>query len=284
MTDTLSMGEVVERTGVPAGTLRMWETRYGFPVPERLSSGHRRYSVADCDDIVRVVAERDRGLSLPAAIERVRAAPAEPEPSLFATLRRASPTLAPRVIPKRALTALSRAIEDEVCARADRCLLFGAFQRVRFYRASERRWAEMARTAELAVAFADFERVLVREQGVCELPLAGDAPLSREWALICEGERLSVALTAWEVPDDRPVPDGARRFETIWTVEPDAVRHVARAAAALAARAEPGLIRERAARLDDGQPPPPPDLGSVMALMGRCVDYLGAAVQSRVRA
>ena len=275
------MGEVVERTGVPAGTLRMWETRYGFPVPERLESGHRRYTARDSEDILRVVAERERGLSLPAAIERVRAAPAQPDPSLFATLRRASPTLAPRVVPKRALVALSRAIEDEVCARADRCLLFGAFQRVRFFRASERRWREMARTAELAIAFADFERPRVRADGVSELPLEGDAPLSREWALICEGDHLSVALTAWEVPAVDEVADGQRRFETVWTVEPDAVRHVARAAAALAARVEPELIRERAGRLDDGRPPPPPDLGSVMALMGRCVEYLGAALKAR---
>ena len=253
-------------------------------MPERRSSGHRRYTPGDVEDIARVVAERERGLSLPAAIDRVRAAPAEPDASLFATLRRASPTLAPRVLPKRALTALSRAIEDELCARADRCLLFGAFQRVRFYRSSERRWREMARTAELAIAFADFQRTLIRDQGVCELPLEGDAPLAREWALICEGERLSVALTAWEVLEDEPVADGARRFETLWTVEPDAVRHVARAAAALAARAEPALIRGRAARLDDGRPPPPPDIDSVMALMTRCVAYLGAAVQPRARA
>ena len=39
----LTIREMAARTGVPQGTLRMWETRYGFPVPERLPSGHRRY-------------------------------------------------------------------------------------------------------------------------------------------------------------------------------------------------------------------------------------------------
>ena len=271
----LTIRDVARRTGVPAGTLRMWEARYGFPAPARLDSGHRRYSAADCAAIARVLAERARGLSLPAAIERVRASSDGGEPSLFAGLRRARPALAPQVLPKRSLIALSHAIEDELCARGERALLFGAFQRVRFFRASERRWRELARTAELAVAFADFERPRVRRHGVCELPLAGDAPLRREWALVCEAERLSVALTAWEITADKPVPDAERRFEAVWTVEPDAVREVARAAAALAAASAPKLIRSRSGRLQE-HPPPPPDLASVMALMSRCVAYLGA--------
>jgi DICT domain-containing protein len=271
---TLSIREVARRTGVSAGTLRMWEARHGFPVPQRLASGHRRYSPANCDAIGRVLAERDRGLSLRAAIERAVVAPVDAEPSLFAALRRSRPALAPRVLPKRALTALSRAIEDECCARAERPLLFAAFQRARFYRASERRWRELARTAELAIAFADFERARVRKRGVCELPLAGDAPLRREWALVCVGDGLSVALTAWERADERPLPDASRQFETLWTIEPEPVWDVARAAAELAAEHAAELIRARARRLER-PPPPAPDMTSVMTLMSRCVDYLG---------
>jgi DNA-binding transcriptional MerR regulator len=135
---TLTIREVVARTGVPAATLRVWETRHGFRAPARLASGHRRYTPADCEAIERVVAERAHGLSLRASIARVASRPVDADPSLFATLRRAQPALSPQVLPKRALTALSRAIEDEICARAERPLLFGAFQRERFYRASER--------------------------------------------------------------------------------------------------------------------------------------------------
>ena len=273
----LTIREVALRTGVPAGTLRMWESRYGFPVPRRLQSGHRRYTPADCEAIERVLVERRRGLSLPAAIHAVATTEAAPDHSLFATLRRASPELAPRTLPKRALSALSHAIEDEYCARGEPALLFAAFQRVALYRASERRWRELARTADLAVAFADFERPRVRRRGVCELPLAADAPVRREWALICVGERLSVALTAWEIAVERPLPDPARRYETIWTVEPEAVRQVARAAAALAAAVAPDAIGARARRLEEGPPPPPPDLASVMRLVNRCVAYLGGA-------
>ncbi len=274
--ETLTIREVARRTGVSAATLRMWESRHGFPAPQRLASGHRRYSQADCAAIAHVLAERDRGLSLRAAIELARAAPPAPESSLFATLRRARPALAPRVLSKRALPALSRAIEDECCARADRALLFGAFQRERFFRASERRWRELARTAELAIAFADFQRPRTPRRGVCELPLARDAPLRREWALVCDSERLSVALTAWEITGERRVTDASRLFETIWTLEPAAVRDVTRAAAALAAESEPELIGACTQRLQE-PPPRPPDMAGVMTLMSRCVEYLGAA-------
>ena len=270
----LTIRDVARRTGVPAGTLRMWEARYGFPVPQRLSSGHRRYSDEDCEAIARVLADRERGLSLPAAIERALAASPEREESLFATLRRIRPDLAPQILPKPALVALSHAIEDECCARADRAVIFGAFQRVHFYRASEPRWRELARTAELAVAFADFRRARVRDNAVCELPLDGDAPLRREWAVVCEGDLLCVALSAWEVTAERPVADGARRFETIWTVEPEAVRAVARVAAAVAARTQPRARRRTRARRLEEQPPPAVDLSGTMALFNRCIAYL----------
>jgi DNA-binding transcriptional MerR regulator/methylmalonyl-CoA mutase cobalamin-binding subunit len=37
------MGAVTRRTGIGEHTLRAWERRFGFPHPERLASGHRRY-------------------------------------------------------------------------------------------------------------------------------------------------------------------------------------------------------------------------------------------------
>ncbi len=43
--------EVEERTSVPAATLRQWERRYGFPMPERSEAGYRLYS----DDDVRSI-------------------------------------------------------------------------------------------------------------------------------------------------------------------------------------------------------------------------------------
>lgn len=39
-----SIGDVASETGISPDTLRMWERRYGRPVPVRLPSGHRRYT------------------------------------------------------------------------------------------------------------------------------------------------------------------------------------------------------------------------------------------------
>ena len=108
------------RTGVGHATLRQWETRYGFPVPARLPSGHRRYAEADVERVRQVVRDRDAGLSLKVAIDRVLKASAAPEESIFAGLRRRRPDLVPYTLPKRTLIALSHAIEDECAARAER--------------------------------------------------------------------------------------------------------------------------------------------------------------------
>jgi DNA-binding transcriptional MerR regulator/methylmalonyl-CoA mutase cobalamin-binding subunit len=42
-TPQLSIGALARATGIAVETLRTWESRYGFPVPERKPSGHRVY-------------------------------------------------------------------------------------------------------------------------------------------------------------------------------------------------------------------------------------------------
>jgi DNA-binding transcriptional MerR regulator/methanogenic corrinoid protein MtbC1 len=44
-TPKLSIGALARATGIAVETLRTWENRYGFPVPERKPSGHRVYSL-----------------------------------------------------------------------------------------------------------------------------------------------------------------------------------------------------------------------------------------------
>jgi DNA-binding transcriptional MerR regulator len=154
--DGLSIGELARRTEVPAATLRSWEDRYGFPRPHRLAGGHRRYDQGDIGLIEAVVRLRASGMSLHAAIGQATSAAGQPEPSVFAGLRRRHPALIPQVLRKVTLLALTRAIEDECCAQAERPVLFAAFQRQRFFLQSQRRWNELARTARVMIAFADF--------------------------------------------------------------------------------------------------------------------------------
>jgi len=50
----LSIGALARATGIPVETLRTWESRYGFPVPERKPSGHRLYSLASVARLRRI--------------------------------------------------------------------------------------------------------------------------------------------------------------------------------------------------------------------------------------
>jgi MerR family transcriptional regulator, light-induced transcriptional regulator len=255
----IAIGELVARTGVAEGTLRMWERRHGFPEPERLPSGHRRYRESDVELVRRVVRERDAGLSLAAAIARVRNGADEAEPSVFAGLRRRRPDLQPIRLRKPILLALSRAIEDESCARAERPLLFGSFQRVRFYRQSQRRWRDFARTAELAAVFADFARVRLPADGPAELPVARSAPLTREWAIVCDAPGHAVCLAGTEVAATQRTRDDARSFDVVWSVEPAVVRVATEVCLAMVRASAPELVERLPDRASASQAGPPSD-------------------------
>jgi DNA-binding transcriptional MerR regulator/methylmalonyl-CoA mutase cobalamin-binding subunit len=70
-TDTplFTAGEVEERTGVPATTLRQWERRYGLPNPQRSQSGYRLYSQNDLDVIEFFKARISEGISVSRAAQ-----------------------------------------------------------------------------------------------------------------------------------------------------------------------------------------------------------------------
>lgn len=52
----LSIGDICDETGLSPDVVRVWERRYGFPVPVRLPSGHRRYRQEDLNRL-RLMAE-----------------------------------------------------------------------------------------------------------------------------------------------------------------------------------------------------------------------------------
>lgn len=57
----LSIGALSRATGVPVETLRTWESRYGFPVPERRPSGHRVYPLSTVPRLQRISEALARG-------------------------------------------------------------------------------------------------------------------------------------------------------------------------------------------------------------------------------
>jgi DICT domain-containing protein len=223
-------------------------------------------------------------MSMPAAIERAQQLASEPEPSIFAGVRRRRPDLQPYLLAKRTLIALSHAIEDECAARAERPVLFGSFQRERFYRDAEPRWRDLARTSAAAVVFADFDHLRTPEYAPAELPIDRSDPLGREWSLICDAPGYAAFLAAWERPGQDSVPDQERRFETVWSVEPRLVREAARIAAGLVERTAPDLLDPIVERLRHTPPPSADELRLVGALTNRMVAYVGQGELSRLPA
>lgn len=278
MTSGLSIKDVASQTGVAAGTIRMWEQRYGFPEPGRTSGGYRVYSEDDVDALRRVVAYRHRGLSVPAAIERANetGGPAD-HPSIYAAVASSDSGARPQVLRKSTLVALSRAIEHEALAQSVSPLLFGAFQHEPFYREVEKRYRSISRFSECAVVFADFAEVARPEGGPIEIPIGHEDKLGNEWAVIVDAPGYSACLLAWEMPgvtEPGSPDDMNRRFEAIWTVDPGATRRAAQVAARLAGRADPELGKDLEDRLADrplaiDQPAP-----ALTALTNRMVAYL----------
>jgi DICT domain-containing protein len=276
-----SIREVADRTGIAAGTIRMWEQRYGFPEPQRTSSGYRQYQPEDVEALRRVDAYRHRGLSMPAAIERARETEAVSDhPSMYAAVAAVDHGARPQVLRKRTLIALSRAIEHETLAHAAAPVLFAAFQREAFYRDVEPRYRRLARHADEAYVFADFRELRRVPHAATEVPIDPDDALGNEWAVVVDAPGLAACLLAWEQPgaaEPGSSHDLDRRFEAIWTVDPVATRRAAQVGARLVGRALPGeeerltdLLASRPLALE--QPLP-----ALTALTNRVVGYLEAA-------
>ena len=271
----LTTAQLAERTGVSPGTLRMWESRHGFPAPARLPGGHRRYSEDDVRAVRDVARLRGQGLSMPAAIERVRRSSRPPGASIFAGLRRAHPEVPPAVMSKRALLAMTHAFEDEYCARGEGGLLVGAFQREQFYEQARHRWSEVTRTATLAVAIADFGALREPPGAAVEVPISHPQPLAREWSLVVDADGLKACLCGWELASHSELPDGRRRFEVLWSFEPQVVRAASLVAIELLREVAPAIAQRAEAALDEPDVSPAPELRSPSALTHRVVAYLG---------
>jgi DICT domain-containing protein len=273
----LAIKDVAERTGIAAGTIRMWEQRYGFPEPERTSAGYRLYGEADVEALRRVLAFRERGLSVPAAVDRVRGSGLSTDrPSLFGALAGDDLPLGSQLLAKRTLLAMSRAIEDEAMSRASAPVVIGCFQREGNYRAVEHRYRAMARTADAVIVFADFDRLQTDAGAPAEIPLGPGDALGNEWAVVVDAPGYSACLLAWEQARPAPGPDRERTFETMWTLDPRVVRRAAQVGASLARRADDalgdrveGLLAARPLAMEH----PAPSLTSVT---NRIVGYLDA--------
>jgi len=277
-TDLLSIGELSRRTGVPTATLRSWEARHGFPEPIRFDGGHRRYDEQHVGLVTEVARLRDTGVTVAAAIRQATEATVRPANSFFAALRSADQRLRSHVLNKRALGAVTAAIEDECLAQARRPVLMGAFQHSRFYRQSASRWHELDRTAARTVVFADFGHSQDHEEHPSEVALPADSPVLREWVLVCDAPGFSACVAGWELPSPSGTADRDRRFETVWTLDPGSVRAATTVGLALLHESDPEQADDLAASLSRVTGAPSPELQRATALFARIVEYTQDAV------
>ena len=279
---SLTIGDLARRTGVAPATLRVWESRHGFPRPRRRDSGHRRYDEHDVELVTQVLRRRDSGMRLEVAIAGVALADAATgtapgAPSVHAAMRRLHPNLQPQRLKKSTLLAVSWAIEDECCSRAEQPMIFGGFQKEHYYRAAEERWTELARIARSTMVFAAFSQDPDPVDRTTMVDLPEDAPMRREWAVVCEAPDYPAMLTAWELPGQSTVPDRLRLFEAIWTVEPGVVRDAARACAQTAQQLGHPEGAPLLYELADNPAPPPVELLQAASLLNRVVAYVDRA-------
>ncbi len=270
----LAIKDVAEQTGVAAGTIRMWEQRYGFPEPGRTPAGYRVYTDDDVAAIKRVLAYRDRGLSVPAALDRVRSREGTTDrPSIFAALLTADVPVRPTALRRPTLIALSRAIEEEAIARAAGPVVIASFQDESNYRAVEHRYQRLARVADAVGVFAAFDELRLGAQDEpAEIPVGAADALGHEWAVVIDAPGFAACLVGWEKPEPGPT----RVFEAVWTMDPNVVRRAAQVGATLAAREAPEwserlleLLADRPLAVESPAP-------GLTALTNRTISYLDA--------
>ncbi|MGN6160417.1 MAG: DICT sensory domain-containing protein, partial [Marmoricola sp.] len=154
-------------------------------------------------------------------------------------------------------------------------VLFGAFQRGDFFEPSAPRWNELARVSRSAIVFADHWGGSASDaEGPIRAELDPNAPLRREWAVICDAYDATACLSAWELPGQASTPDRQRVFEAIWTVDPVAVRDAARVAANVAASAGVLSAQPLLYELADAPAPRATSPSGVTALLNRVVAYV----------
>ena len=273
---SFAIKEVAEQTGLAAGTIRMWEQRYGFPEPARTPGGYRVYTRQDVITLQRVIAFRGRGLSVPAALERARAMEsATDRPSIFGAIAAGDSPVRPQRLRRRTMLALSQAIEDEAMARAAGPIVVASFQAEDNYRAVEHRYRRLARVADAVAVFARFPELRAeREDDPVEIPVEPADALGHEWAVIVDAPGFAACLVGWETPAGAR---GERVFEAIWTMDAAVVRQGIQVGAVLASRASPELGGRIEALLVDRPLAVDAPTSGLTALTNRIVGYLDAA-------
>lgn len=149
---------------------------------------------------------------------------------LVAQLLESFPLWRPQMYFKTSLTALSHAMEDRVLADNSAPLVIASFQKERFYRQEAHRYCRIAVKTNQVYVLAAPETEFTNASGVYEtVAFDPEDSLSQEWHLVVIGKQYSCCLVCGEkntgtsedtVSNPNLAMDASRRFEGIWTFDP----------------------------------------------------------------
>ena len=170
----LSIGALSRATGIPPETLRTWEQRYGFPLPERKPSGHRVYPVTSVPRLRRIAEALARG-------HRAREAVSASENALSTLL-----TVGPVEI-----ATPPRSAEKEVAEVAELLRFVETFNAERLTRSLLTDWKRLAPLEFLQTRIAPLIRAVGEEWAAARLEIRHERFLS---------ERVSDVLRSLRLP------------------------------------------------------------------------------------
>jgi len=128
---------------------------------------------------------------------------------------------------KSSLTALSRAMEDQVLAGTDQPLVIISCQHERYYRKALHRYARLAeRSPQIYILAAPEQDFKDGSDPYETIAFDPEDCLTREWHVIVIGQQYAACLACREHPQSStsetlhiPHMDQARRYEGIWTFD-----------------------------------------------------------------
>jgi signal transduction histidine kinase len=137
----------------------------------------------------------------------------------------------PRVLSKATLTELSHVLENAVIAHDLNGAVFTGFQRSSNWLKALARYDRLVEPRARSVAvFAAGNLDSMGADAIVKVELGEDSPLTEEWFLIVLTDEFSAALIGAEVDTDpgggvRDLDDREldRRFDTVWSFDPDVV-------------------------------------------------------------
>jgi hypothetical protein len=114
----MTISEAAAVLNVSSTTIRSWEQRFGYPIPQRSPGGHRRFVYGEIVALREGLAE---GLSISSAVSRARDGLASDSRGLVAALRGYDSTRADQAIEAAlALRSLERTVEEVITPALER--------------------------------------------------------------------------------------------------------------------------------------------------------------------